>query len=116
MKRTICVIKFMGALIGVLLLIGLGIGSSKAMPNSAKVYVNDVEKTYLAPPCTTTTPSFRAMTAGEARKLGYEPDKKCCDDGTFVQDDRSLTGMFLQTIGVLKPIPSRWNEDGSWNY
>jgi hypothetical protein len=116
LKRIIFVIKFMGALIGILLLIGLAIGSSKTIPNNAKVYVNDQEKTYLAPSCTTTSPSFRGMTAGEARKLGYEPDKKCRDGGAFVQDDRSLTGMFLQTIGVLKPMPSRWNEDGSWNY
>jgi hypothetical protein len=109
-------IKFAAALIGVLLMIGLGIGSSKGMPDYAKVYVNDTAKTYLAPPCTKNNSQFRLVIAGEARTLGYKPDEKCRDEGAFMQDDRSLTGTFLQTIGVLKPIPSRWNEDGSWNY
>lgn len=116
MGKLFLAIKFTAALIGVLLMIGFGIGSSKGMPDYAQVYVNDAAKTYLAPPCIKTTVSFRLVTAGEARTLGYRPDGKCRDAGAFMQDDRSLTGTFLQTVGVLKPIPSRWNEDGSWNY
>jgi hypothetical protein len=116
MKNTIFVIKFIAALIGVLLLIGLGISSIKTMPENARVFVNDTEKTYLAPSCTKINANLRAMTASEARKLGYEPNKKCRDGGAFAQDDRSLTGMLFQKIGILKPMPSRWNADGSWNY
>jgi hypothetical protein len=41
-----------------------------------------------------------------ASKLGYEPYKKCPDDGAFFQDDRSLTGLFLKTIGVINPLSS----------
>jgi hypothetical protein len=109
-------IKCVVALMAILLIIGLGIGSSKTMPDNAKVYANNVTKTYLAPPCVTTTSGLQPMTAGKARSLGYEPDRKCRDEGAFAQDDRSLTGTFLQTVGFLKPIQSRWNEDGSWNY
>ena len=116
MEKVFLAIKVAAALIGVLLMIGLGIGSLKGMPDYAKVYVNDAAKTYLAPPCTKTTTGLRVITAGEARRLGYRPDRKCRDEGAFMQDDRSLTGTLLQTIGILKPIPSRWNEDGSWNY
>jgi hypothetical protein len=97
-------------------MIGLGIGSSKEMPDNAQVYVNDAAKTYLAPPCIKTAMGLRIITADEARTLGYRPDDKCRNEGAFMQDDRSLTGLFLQTVGILKPIPSRWNEDGSWNY
>ena len=116
MGKVYVVIKFSAALIGVLLFIGLGIGSSKGMPENAQVYVNDTTKTYVAPPCIKTEKGLRRITVGEARKLGYGPDARCRDEGAFLQDDRSLTGMLLQKIGVLRPIPSRWNKDGSWNY
>lgn len=116
MEKIVLTLKAIAVIIGVLLIIGLVIKSSKAMPDYAHVYVNDVERTYLVPPCIRITVGLRAITAGEARKLGYRPDRKCRDEGAFIQDDRSLTGMFFQKIGILKPIPSRWNEDGSWNY
>ena len=116
MQKVFLAIKLVVVLIGAFLIIGLNIGSSKGMPNYAKVYVNDVTKTYLAPPCIKITLGLRVITAGEARGLGYRSDRKCRDEGAFIQDDRSLTGTLLQTIGILKPIPSRWNEDGSWNY
>lgn len=116
MHTILTVIKYMVVLIGILLFVGLCIGSSKVMPDYAQVYINDSSKTYLAPPCIKTTIGFRIITAGEARNFGYKPDEKCRDEGAFTQNDRSLTGIFLQTIGILKPIPARWNEDGSWNY
>jgi hypothetical protein len=116
MEKVFLAIKFAAALIGIIWMIGLGIGTSKTMPYHAQVYVNDAAKTYLAPPCIKTTADFRVINVGEARTLGYRPDVECRDDGGFMQDDRSLTGKFLETIGILKPIPSRWNEDGSWNY
>ncbi len=116
METVFFAIKYAAALIGLLLIIGLSIKSSKVMPDHAKVYVNEAAKTYLAPPCIKAAASFRVITAGEARRLGYTPDRKCRDEGAFIQDDRSLTGMLFQRIGILKPIPSRWNEDGSWNY
>jgi hypothetical protein len=52
----------------------------------------------------------------EARKLRYNPERKCRDSGSFNQDGRSLTGMLLKKIGILSPITTRCNEDGSWNY
>ena len=116
MEKVFLVLKVAAAVIGILLIIGLGIKSSKGMPDYAEVYVNDAAKTYLAPPCITATVGLRVATAGEARRLGYRPDSKCRNEGSFIQDDRSLTGMLFQKIGILKPITSRWNDDGSWNY
>ena len=116
MEKVFLAIKFTAAFICFLLMIGLGIGSLKVTPDYAEVYVNDAVKTYLAPPCITAAVGLRAITAGEARRLGYRPDSKCRDEGSFTQDDRSLTGKLFQKIGILKPIPSRWNKDGSWNY
>jgi hypothetical protein len=116
MGKLFLAIKFAAALIVILLMIGFGIGSSKGMPDYAQVYVNDAAKTYLAPPCMKATASFRIVTAGKAITMGYKPDGKCRDEGAFMQNDRSLTGTFLQTIGFLKPMPSRWDKDGSWKY
>jgi hypothetical protein len=109
-------LKIVAAVVGILLIIGLGIKSSRVMPDHAVVYANDGSKTYLAPPCIKATAGLRLITAGEAHRLGYEPDRKCRDKGAFVQDDRSLTGIFFQNIGLVNPKMSRWNEDGSWNY
>lgn len=116
MKKISLAVRFAVVLLGVLLLIGLGIQSSKTTPDHAIVHVNDASKTYSAPLCTQTKGKLRIATAAQARKMGYSPDPECRDQGWFVQDDRSLTGMLLQKIGFLKPLPSRWNKDGSWNY
>ncbi len=50
------------------------------------------------------------------RKLNYEPDKKCRDAKGFSQDSRSLTANLLVRLGLLPPVPSRWNPDGTWNW
>jgi hypothetical protein len=44
------------------------------------------------------------------------PDPDCRDQGGFLQDDRSMSGMFLEWIGLLSSIKSRWNPDGTWNW
>ena len=59
---------------------------------------------------------YRLARAAEARTLNYEPDKKCQDGGGFSQDSRSITGNFLARLGLLPPLPSRWNPDGTWNW
>jgi hypothetical protein len=48
--------------------------------------------------------------------LKYEPDQKCGGESGFTQDGRSYTGNLLERMGLLPPLPSRWNEDGSWNW
>ena len=59
---------------------------------------------------------YRVSRAAEARKLKYEPDKKCGGEAGFSQDDRSLTGRVCERMGMLPPLPSRWNKDGTWNW
>ena len=99
-----------------LLCLGFFIGSSRGMPEYAHVFVDDKARTYFAPACVERRPGLRFTTAREARNLKYRPDRKCKNEGGFIQDDRSLTGHLLQKIGILKPIPSRWNPDGTWNW
>ena len=34
----------------------------------------------------------------------------------FSQDGRSLSGKLMERLGMLPPLPSRWNPDGTWNW
>lgn len=100
----------------VLFALGQGIKMSKTMPNTATVYLDDQARTYFAPPCVGRDTALRGVTAGEAHLMGYEPDRDCKNKGWFTQKGRSLSADLLQRFGVLAPLPSRWNPDGSWNY
>ena len=48
--------------------------------------------------------------------MKYSPDPQSRDNGDFTQEGRSLSGKFLESIGILPPLQSRWNKDGSWNW
>lgn len=126
-----------------LALIGLPIGSDLGMPSNARVFVNPKANTYLAPPCLELTAdqeqrwrdnlpgsltyrdsmgAFVTATGlipavvSEVDRQGLKPDPDCRDQGAFRMEARSATGMFLERIGILHPLPSRWNPDGSWNW
>jgi hypothetical protein len=87
------------------------------MPDHAIVLLDDQNHTYLSPLCADREKKeYRLSKAAEARKLKYEPDKKCQDEAGFSQDDRSLTGRVCEKMGMLPPLPSRWNKDGTWNW
>lgn len=102
-----------------LFFVGFGVGVSKSPPKNAIVFFDSTEKTYFAPPCvkalderTTLTKS----TIGKVYKLKLNPDPECRDTEAFLQEARSLSGQLLVKIGILKPLKSRWNIDGSWNW
>jgi hypothetical protein len=99
------------------LLAGFFIVPTRDMPDNAIVLLDDQNHTYLSPQCANQEKKeYPLVTAAEARKLKYEPDKKCQDGKGFRQDTRSLTGNFMARLGMLPPLPSRWNPDGTWNW
>jgi len=99
------------------LLAGFFIVPMRDMPDNAVVLLDDQNHTYLSPGCATQDQKpYRTSTAAEARKLTYEPDKKCQDAKGFSQDGRSLSGNLMARMGMLPPLPSRWNPDGTWNW
>jgi len=118
MRRPIDILRLVLGVPVVLLVLGLGVGSTQAMPLSAVLYLDDDSRSYYAPPCVADSQgrALRLGSSREARALGYRPDPGCRDDGGFVQDGRSLSGKLLQRIGILPEKPSRWNPDGSWNW
>jgi hypothetical protein len=55
------------AVIGLLLLVGLGIGSNASMPGYAPVYLDEESKAYLALPCLAEWQSRSNAPAGQGR-------------------------------------------------
>ena len=104
-----------GGVVFFLLMLGSQARLSRCMPTNAQVYLDHEAHTYLAPPYVDDPGRYELATAELARKLKYRPDPECRDCGYFVQD-YSLSGFVLEKLGILAPQPSRWNDDGSWNW
>lgn len=107
---------FMLALILLAAFLGFGITSARTMPTYAQIFLDESSRTYIAPPMVKSDKGLRLSTVAEAYRLDYSPDLDSRDAGAFLQEDRSLTGHLLEWVGVLGPIPPRWNADGTWNY
>ncbi len=99
------------------LMAGFYIVPTRAMPDNAVLLLNDEVKTYFSPKCAQNEKKMlRPGTAAEARRLKYAPDDRCQGEAGFCQEGRSLTGSLLVRLGLLPPLPSRWNHDGTWNW
>jgi hypothetical protein len=96
--------------------LGFGIAPTIDAPPSALVHVDTASRTYLAPPCRQISSALGVTSLDNARKLGFSPDARCLELGGFVQRERSLSGQLLEKFGLLPPLPSRWNANGSWNW
>ena len=99
------------------LLAGFFIVPTRDLPDNAVVLLDEQTQTYFSPACAKREKrEYRQATAAEARKLNYTADKKCQDAKGFSQDGRSLSGNLMARLGMLPPLPSRWNPDGTWNW
>ena len=109
---------FMGisSLFLLVVIAGLAVNVSRTMPGNTYVYVDDEDKEYYAPNCVQDVRKVRLITVREALSLGYIPEPQCAKSGAFLQKGRSLAGVLLEKMGILKELPPRWNKDGSWNY
>ncbi len=111
-------IRFVVLILMFTFLAGFYIVPTRAMPDNAIVFLDESNKTYFSPICARKSEekSLRQATAGEAYRLKFTPDKKCSKESGFSQDARSLSGKFMERLGMLPPLPSRWNADGTWNW
>jgi hypothetical protein len=99
------------------LLAGFFVVPTRTMPDNAIVRLDDQNQTYLSPGCANQEKKeYREARFAEAQKLNYEPDKNCREKGGFSQASRSLTGNLMARLGMLPPLPNRWNPDGTWNW
>jgi hypothetical protein len=106
------------SVVAIVIVSGFGIGSSITTPNHAIVFVDENTATYLSPPCLPQEEwrFYPEMKKGDMKNLILVPGKACIDSGGFVQEGRSVSGIILESLGVLGPLKSRWNTDGSWNW
>lgn len=96
---------------------GFYIVPTRTMPDNALVLIDDQTKTYFSPNCAAEEKKpLRPARAAEARQLKYAPAPSCQGAAGFRQDDRSMSGTLLMRLGMLPPLPSRWNPDGTWNW
>ena len=104
--------------IAALFVFGFQVGSLNTIPGHALVIVDAVSKTYYAPICLESIDrrSQSVVSCEKAKDLGFSPDPECREIGAFVQEGRSLSGSLLEKLGLLDPIESRWNDDGTWRY
>ena len=112
---TVDLLKAFIALLLFLLFLGFGIQSAVVAPEYAIVLVDEEKGLYFAPHCVSTRRNgLSSTTIGKARQAGLKPESECLESGAFTQEVRSLSGQFLQHLGILNPIESRWNLDGTW--
>lgn len=94
--------------------------NSVPMPDNAWVYADIRQGVYFAPPYLQAAGRDAAglllTSAGEARRMNCRPDPEARSRGYFRQTVRSMSGGLLQSLGLLPPLPSRWNSDGTWNW
>lgn len=113
-------------IVGIVFLIGLlgqEIMIGKNMPPNVIVYVDETTNIYYAPPyidgkkypSNLSLNSLKAKTLSEVQKNNYEADSKCMELRYFAEKT-TLTNTILVKTGLVKPNPSRWNPDGSWNW
>lgn len=95
----------------------------KTAPDHMIVYTVEETGIYYAPPYilgnkypdTLDTGQLKAMTIAEAQEHGYRADTVCTQLGYF-RESTTLNYNILLFLGLTEPNPSRWNEDGSWNW
>jgi hypothetical protein len=118
-----------GVVLFLVLLIGFGISTEKTLPGYAPVYLDDLNKVYLAVPClegwqrreSKHVDAVRLGTAEEATRLKYNPDDICRNEGWFVGEDKSLIRYWLEEHGILTARQEWWDkpfrtEDGKVVY
>jgi len=117
---------------GLLFYIGLQLDSFKITPDNAIIFIDHSKKLYFSPLCVYQKlpstneqlldlefPKFFYLESGKYRDIknkGFNTPGNCKGTKYWFQENRSMSGELLQNLGILKPLPARWNPDGSWNY
>ena len=92
--------------------LGLGVSTSKHMPENTLLAVDLQNQVYYAPRF---APAIGTVILRRSDlPKGFRPDPASRDAGEFFNEGRSLTGILLETVGLVPPLKSRWAPDGSW--
>ncbi|NLX87837.1 MAG: hypothetical protein GXZ09_00280 [Syntrophomonadaceae bacterium] len=125
-SRSERIYAFLAILLGILILLGL-VGQfiiiSDEPPPQAVVYMDQSTGIYYAPPYILgkkyppglDESRLKAITIAEAKQMSYKADEDCVELGYFKQKS-TLNDRLRIMAGLVEKPPSRWNEDGSWNW
>jgi hypothetical protein len=113
-------------IIGLILLVsflGRYLMISAEAPENMIVYALEDTNIYYAPPYIENhensggieVSKLKAMTIKEAKELKYKRDASSSALGYF-EEATTLNYNILLILGLTEPNPSRWNEDGTWNW
>ena len=115
-SRIGAVLNTSAGIVGGLLLLGMGISTSRYMPENAWLVVDHQRQIYFAPPFAPAERQGLLWMRRSELPQGYRSDSTHRNLGAFFQEGRSMTGSLLEWIGILKHAESRWGADGSWRY
>lgn len=103
---------------GITFLLDFGRSTFKGTPGKVYVFIDRAQGEYMSPACVPTQQwaTTDRLLMRQASQLHLRPNDKCRDVSVLIQEGRSITGIFLEFIGVLPSLKSRWNADGSWNW
>lgn len=111
--------------------IGHWIEITPSVPDHATVLVDWPSKTYFSPPYVDQVlipdspegVGLEPMTLKMAKRWSCWPDRECArwsgprgDCDGFTGRPYTLLSLLLAYMGLTPPLPSRWNDDGTWNY
>ena len=118
--------KLLQVLLGLMLILliifvgGFFIGTVGLVPGYAAVYVDENTNIFYSPLSLTqekvTELNLKSSTFQVVTTLGYKMNEEDKQNEYFQQEGRSLTGTFLERVGILPKLKPRCNYDGSWNY
>ncbi len=126
MSNSERVYSVVAILLGILILLGL-VGQfiiiADNAPPQAVVYVDQSTGVYYAPPYILAKKyppgldesKLKAVTINEAAQKSYQADLTCVEQGYFKQKS-TLNDKLKIKVGLAEAPPSRWNQDGSWNW
>ena len=115
--------KLIKYLIAIFLLVFVGgffIGTVGSVPSNAIVYVNEKTNEFYSPlslsQSKVTELNLKHSTFANAKTYGYKMNEDDKQNGYFQQEGRSLTGTFLEKVGLLPKLQDRVDSQGNWLY
>lgn len=120
MKNLKLILKYSISIFIIVFIGGFFIGSVGLVPDNAIVYVNEKTNEFYSPlsldQSKVTELNLKSSSFKNATTYGYKMNEDDKQNGYFQQEGRSLTGKFLETVGILPKLKDRVDSKGNWLY
>lgn len=120
MKKVLKCLTTLVIILVILFIGGFFIGTTGIFPDYATVYVDEKANEFYSPLSLSqekvTELNLKTSTFQVAMDLGYKMNEEDKQNEYFQQEGRSLSGMFLENIGILPKLRDRVDGNGNWRY